>query len=303
MQYRQLPNLERLYLDALMWLRANGVSTQGRFDSTQKMLRQLKTLGALSAQQRVERSDEFAGALRARHEAADLVRVHQQYGGRPSPALFARLKRARKGPVAGVCESATAVHGRNLMAELGWGAVLESCGFHTCLEHDTDVLQVERLPAELVFAWEVKRPSSASSLSRRCREGRDQIDKACSGEINKGFADADAGLLVVVLDRLVPVVPALATPRAADEVMSILAETVKTWVKVHRGRLHAANSRNCLGVVVWLRTLGLLQKPDGVTIASECSQIHFEGFRPQTTDDWRYQLLLSWTLKLGLKGP
>ena len=169
--------------------------------------------------------------------------------------------------------------------------MLENVGFTTEMETPVDVLQTERVPTPINFAWEVKRPWSEDSITDLIEKGAKQVEKAVAGEIDTVGHQVDGGCVVLVLDHVLVPGRALIEGIPAEQASKLIADALSEWARARPAILNVGRSSpNVLGVMLWFRTLAQVVGPSGGTWA-EAHMRHWWGYRDSTTDDWRYRML------------
>ncbi len=287
-----------LQLDAaLSWLRGLGVSVdKGRVAGYRDALEVLREVTPAVLR---NQGDAVRDALITRHEVADLIRVHQAYATRSGPRFMARLRTASRGAPL-VKEVRDASGPRNLWAELSWGAMLECSGFHTDLESDVDVLQVEDVPARIGFSWEVKRPWSDAGIDDRVKEGCKQVQRAVAKGVNTGGHTVDGGCVVVVMDQLLARPGTFYEGDGRDTIIDEMKAVLRNWLREHEVGLGVGRGRypDVLGVMLWWRPL---TRVDGPSERASWGEAHIRDFflyKPADTDDWRHHMLKGWSSQI-----
>ena len=283
--------LQADFAHALAWIRSLGGHTENtRFavlnDDIDAMVRAFETQDIGKFADNLEHKSGIYSLL----EAQDLVRINQAYEQhRDVDALRERLERVSAGPRSGVMEPPTgSADGRNILAELTWGAMLEAGGYETSLGFDPDILQV--LPKaghhpEEAISWEVKRPLGPTGIDGVVRKGRTQIVQAMTGAKDVGGRPLRGGCIVVFLDHVLGRQKVIVTDHPAD-LQAMLRSASIDWYDKHRRLIHRRAARaGVIGVVLYWRPLAFFKNPDGATIPVGCTQLTIDDTLPTAVEE------------------
>lgn len=276
---RQLHDLLRQFDTAAEWLVRLGLQDAGWIRDARNSIEHLH-LSTPPAGPVKEVWAVFKEALCFRHEASDLIRIHEMFQG-PGDEEVLREKFAKhtRNITGSLLDTPQDDMGRDLIAELSYGALLRHAGHATDHSCGTDILLRFPLLAgqQQVFAIEVKRAKSEKQIGAKVAHGAEQIEKAMRGEPDFAhpYGTLEGGAVVLICDRLIDDthdVP-LAPPMDERDALPYLSARIDAFRQANLTRLDAGRGRtHVFGVNLLWKPMLLTRRPDGSPIWSEVNQ-------------------------------
>jgi len=264
---------------AAAWVHDLGIATRAR--SRLDVL--LDELGRLAAATEAGTVAGGRSELFTLVEGADLRRIHQAFRGNETKGVVDRLRRVVEGPSAGEMETPRNATSRNFLAELSVAAMFELNGIAVDLEHRPDAiisLPLLGTAERVALTLEVKRPHHLGTLRKRLRDGVRQVRWAVEHGVDDPTANVVGGILVVVMDHLIP--PLFARPFPESHMIrDAMKLKLKLWVEEHQQILGESMQPQIAGVMLHWRPIAMLETRPGVHSPVECRQNHFEVGTPQ----------------------